>query len=68
MQHLEWKTNPAAGPSRRPDYKEGYKRPTAQHLATLAANTVSPFDDLLPAGNVAQDTDPLATDMKNKIG
>jgi hypothetical protein len=34
----------------------------------LAATTVSPFDDLLPAVKAPQDTDPLATDMKNKIG
>jgi hypothetical protein len=68
IQHLEGKKNPADGPSRRPDYEEGYERPTARLLATLAATTVSPFDDLLPAIKAAQDTDPLATDMKNKIG
>jgi hypothetical protein len=37
-------------------------------LATLAVITVEPFCDLLSALMAAQDTDPLATDMKNKIG
>jgi len=37
-------------------------------LATLAVTTVEPFSDLLPAIKAAQNTDPLATDMKNKIG
>ena len=68
IQHLEGKKNPADGPSRRSDYEEGYERPTAQLLATLAATSVSPFYDLLPAIKAAQDTDPLATDTKNKIG
>jgi hypothetical protein len=68
IQHLERKKNPADGPSRRPDYEEGYERPTARLSATLAATTVSPFDDLLPAIKAAQDTNSLATDMKNKIG
>jgi len=68
IQHLEGKKNPADGPSSRPDYEEGYERPTARPLATLAATTVSPFDDLPPAIKAAQDTDPLGTDMKNKIG
>jgi hypothetical protein len=36
-------------------------------LATLAATTVSPFDDLHPAIKAAQDPDPPATDMRNKI-
>jgi len=37
-------------------------------LASLAATTVNLFKDILPAIKAAQDTDPLATDMKNKIG
>jgi hypothetical protein len=37
-------------------------------LATLAVPTVEPFSDLLPAIKAAQKTDPLVTDMKNKIG
>jgi hypothetical protein len=37
-------------------------------LATLAVITVEPFCDLLSALMAAQDTDPLATDMKNKMG
>jgi hypothetical protein len=67
-QHLEGKKNPADRPSRRPDYEEGYQRPTARLLATLAVTTVEPFSDLLPEIKAAQDTNPLATDMKNKIG
>jgi len=67
IQHLEGKMNPADGPSRRPDYDEAYKRPTTRLLATLAATTVSPFDDLLQAIKAAQHTDPLPTDMKNEI-
>jgi len=67
-QHLEAKKNPADGRSRRSDYEQGYKRPTARLLATLAVTTVEPFSDLLPAIKAAQNTDPLATDMKNKIG
>jgi len=59
--------NPADGPSRRPDFKEGYKRPTARLLATLAATIVHPFHALKPAIKAAPDTDPLVTDMKNKI-
>jgi len=68
IQHLEGKDNPADGPSRRPDYEERYKRPTPRLLATLAATTINPFNNLLPAIKAAQDTDPLATDMKYKIG
>jgi len=68
IEHLEGKKNPADGPSRRPDYKEGYERPTARLLATLAVTTHEPFNNLLPAIEAAQDTDALATDMKNKIG
>jgi hypothetical protein len=37
-------------------------------LATLPATIVTPFNDLQPAIKAAQDSDPLATDMKNKIG
>ena len=65
---MDGKKNPADGPSRRPDYEEGYERPTARLLATLAVTTIELFSDLLPAIKAAQNTDPLATDMKNKIG
>jgi hypothetical protein len=40
IEHLEQKKNPADGPSRRPDYVIGYKRPMARRLATLAASIV----------------------------
>jgi hypothetical protein len=68
IQHLEGKKNPADGRSRRPDYGEGYERPTARLLATLAVTIAEPFSDLLPAIEAAQNTGPLGTDMKNKIG
>ena len=68
IQHLEGKKNPADGPPRRPDYEEVYERPTARLLATLVVTTVEPFSDLLPAIKAAQNPDPLATDMKNRIG
>jgi len=67
IQHLEGKKNRAGRPWRRPDYEEGHKRPTARLLANLATTTVNPFNDLLSAIEAAQDTDPLPTDMKNKI-
>jgi len=67
IQHLEGKKNPADGPSRRADYEECYERPTARLFVTFAATTVSPFCDLLRAIGAALDTDPLATDMKNKF-
>ena len=58
----------AAGrPSRRPDDEEGYERPTAWLRVTLVATTTESFNPLLPAIETAQDTDPLATDMKDKI-
>jgi hypothetical protein len=68
IQHLEGQKNPADGPSRRPDYEEGYERPTARLLSTLPVTTIQPFSDLLPAIKAAQNTDRLATDMKNQIG
>jgi hypothetical protein len=34
IEHLEGTKNPADGPSRRPDYEEGYERPSARLLAT----------------------------------
>jgi hypothetical protein len=66
-QHLEGKENPADKPSRRPDYEEGCKRPNAPFVATLTGTTVEPFSDLLPRIGADQDTDPLATDMRNTI-
>jgi len=67
IQPLEGNKNHPDGPSRRPDHEESYERPPAPLLATLAATTVSPFHDLLPATNAADDTDPLLTDMKSEI-
>lgn len=60
--------SPADGPSRRPDYEDGSKRPTTQLLETLATTTIDPFNDLIPAIKAAQDSDLVLTDMKNKIG
>jgi len=67
IEHLEGQKNPADGPSRRPDYEKGYERPTARLLATLAATTVEPYDNLLPAIKAAQASDSLATDVKHRI-
>jgi len=67
IEHLEGKKNPADGQSRRPDYEEGYERPTARLLATLAVTTVEPYNDLLPAIKAAQASDWLAADVKRRI-
>jgi hypothetical protein len=47
--HLEGHKNLADGLSRRPDYEKGYERPSTRLLATLAAGTVEPDDNLLLA-------------------
>ena len=65
IEHLAGNRNPAAGPSRRPDYEMGYERPTARLLATLTA--VEPYDDLLPIIKTDQPTDTLATDVNKKL-
>jgi len=68
IEHLEGKKNPADGPSRRRNYFIGYEKPTAQLLATLVPNiTVEPYDDLLPAITIAQQTDSLVIGMKSRI-
>jgi len=67
IEHLEGKKNPADGPSRRPDYKIVYERPTARLLAPLAATTVEPYDDLLQEIKAAQAIDTLAANLKHKI-
>jgi len=67
IEHLEGKRNPADGPSRRPDYEIGYERPTARLLATLATNTVEPYDDLLQEIKTAQAIDALAAYVKRRI-
>jgi len=67
IEHLEGKKNPADGPSGRPDYEIGYERPTARLLATLATNTIEPYDDLLQETKTAQAIDVLAADVKRRI-
>jgi hypothetical protein len=67
IEHLEGKKHPAAGPSRRPDNEIGYERPTARLLATLAATTVEPYDNLLQEIKAAQAIDALDADMKHRI-
>jgi len=67
IEHLEGNKNPSDGPSRWPDYETGYERPTTRLLATLAATTVEPYNDLLPAIRTAQTTDSLAIDVNKKI-
>ena len=67
IEHLEGKKNPADGPSRRPNYKIGYERPTARLLATLATITVESYDDLLQEIKRAQAIEVLAADVKHTI-
>jgi hypothetical protein len=64
---LGGKKNPADGPSRRPDNEIGYKRPTARLLATLATNTIEPYDNLLQEIKTAKAIDALAADVKRRI-
>jgi hypothetical protein len=78
IEHLDGTKNPADGPSRRPDYEEGYERPSARLLATststsyqyLFANAVEiePIEkDLLAEIIEAQKTDVLATELLGKL-
>jgi len=67
IKHLEGKKNPADGPSRRPDYEEGYERPTTRLFATFAVTTVQLYLDLLPAIKAVQASDSLAADVKRRI-
>jgi len=67
IEHLEGKKNPADGWWTRPDYEIGYERPTARLLATLAATTVEPYDDLLQEIKTAQAIDPFAAEVKHRI-
>jgi hypothetical protein len=67
IEHLEAKTNPADGPSRRPDYEIGYEGATARLLATLATNAVELYNDLLQEIKTAQAIDALAADVKRRI-
>jgi hypothetical protein len=39
IEHLDGTKNPADGPSRRPDYEEGYERPSARLLATSTSTS-----------------------------
>jgi hypothetical protein len=80
IEHLDGTKNPANGPSRRPDYEEGYERPSARLLATstsmstsyqyLFANAVEiePIErDLLAEITEAQGADQLATDVLRRL-
>jgi hypothetical protein len=76
IKHLNGTKNPADGPSRRPDYEEGYERPSARLLATstsyqyLFANAVEiePIEkDLLAEITEAQGADQLATDVLRRL-
>jgi hypothetical protein len=74
IEHLDGTKNPADGPSRRPDYEDGYERPSARLLATshqyLFANAVEtePIEnDLLAEIVEAQKTDQLATDVQRRL-
>ena len=71
IEHLEGTKNPADGPSRRPDYEQGYERPIGRLLATLAVRAITPevelYDDLLPAIRKVFSSDTLAIDVNAKI-
>jgi hypothetical protein len=78
IEHLDCTKNPADGPSRRPDYEEGYERPSARLLTTststsyqyLFANAVEiePNEkDLLAEIIEVQKTNQLATDSRRKL-
>jgi hypothetical protein len=76
IEHLDGTKNRADGPSRRPDYEEGYERPSARLLATstsyqyLFANAVEiePIEkDLFAEIIEAQKTDKLATELLGKL-
>jgi DNA topoisomerase IB len=80
MEHLDGNKNPADGPSRRPDYEEGYEWPSVLDSATstststsyqyLFANAVE-FEpikkDLLAKIIEGQKTDVLATKLLGKL-
>jgi hypothetical protein len=76
IEHLDGTKNPADGPSQRPDYEEGYERPSARLLATttsyqyLFANAVEiePIKKDLQAEIIeSQKTDGLATELLRKL-
>jgi hypothetical protein len=78
IEHLEGTKNPADGPSRRPDYKQGYERPSARLLATSSnpscqylftnASEIEPIEKYLLAEiTEAQGTDQLAMDVLRRI-
>ena len=67
IEHLEGKKNPADGPTRTPHYEIGYKRPTVRLMATLATNTVEPYDDLLQEIKTSQAINVLAANVKRRI-
>jgi len=64
IEHLEGTRYSANGPSTRPDYEIGYKRPVARLLATAP---VEPYDDVMPAIIAAQASDSLAVDVSAKL-
>jgi hypothetical protein len=75
IEHFEGTKNPADGPSRRPNYEQGYERPNARLLATashrnLFANAVEiePIEkDLFAEIIEEQKTDRLANDSLRKL-
>jgi hypothetical protein len=68
---LEGVKNPANGPSRWPDYEQGYKKPIGRLLANLTVRAITPevepYDDLLLAIQKALSSDTLAIDVNVKI-
>jgi hypothetical protein len=82
IEHLDGTKNPADGPSRRPDYEEGYERPSARLLATSKSTSTSTSHQYLFAKAVeiepieknllaeitkAQKTNVLATELLGKL-
>jgi len=66
IEHLEGNKNPADSPSRRPDYEQGYDRPSARLLATKAEAELIKKD--LPAEIIeVQRADQLAIDAMRKL-
>jgi hypothetical protein len=78
IEHLEGTKNPADGPSRRPDYEQGYERPSARLLATSSTSCQYHFanavkiepivSDLFAEIIEAQRTDKQVTNLLGRLG
>jgi hypothetical protein len=78
IEHLEGTKKPSDGPSRRPDYKRVYERPSERLLVTSSTSCqyifpnaveIEPIEsDLFAEIIEAQRTDKLATDLLGRLG